>query len=88
MEIEAPSAGRLESIVLVKLTYYASSTARFLSKLCSNYARFFENCAPFFQYYARQKMGITVRKVSFIDLLFYYCYYHCSPDFACCFSGF
>ena len=38
-----------------------------------------------FQYYARQKMGKTGRKVSFINLLYYY---YCSPDFLCCFSGF
>ena len=35
---------RLESIVLVKLAYYAISTARFLSKLCSNYALFSKFC--------------------------------------------
>ena len=33
-----------ESIVLVKLVYYASSTARFLSKFFSNYACFSKFC--------------------------------------------
>ena len=68
MKIGAPSAGRLESIVLVKVAYYASSTARFSSKLCS----FFKIVLLFFNVfhpnYARQKIGISVRKVSFIDL--------------------
>ena len=61
---------RLESIVLVKLIYYARSTAPFLSKLCSNYARF--------NIILDNKMGKTVRKVSFINLLYYYYF---SPDF-------
>ena len=68
---------KIESIVLVKLIYYARSTAPFLSKLCSNYARF--------NIILDNKMGKTVRKVSFINFLYYYC---CCPDFVCCFSGF
>ena len=68
---------RLESIVLVKLIYYVRSTAPFLSKLCSNYARF--------NIILDNKMGKTVRKVSFINLLYYYYF---SRDFVCCFSGF
>ena len=31
-------------IVLVKVAYYASGSARFLPKLCSNYARFSKLC--------------------------------------------
>ena len=68
---------RLESIELVKLIYYARSTAPFLSKLCSNYARF--------NIILDNKMGKTVRKVSFITLLHYY---HSSPGLVCCFCGF
>ena len=35
---------RFESIVLLKLVYYASSTARFLFKFFSNYAGFSKFC--------------------------------------------
>ena len=71
--------------MLEKLVNYANSTAR----LYPNYAQImlvFQNSATFFQYYAaRQKMGKTVRKVSFISLLHYY---HSSPGLVCCFYGF
>ena len=71
--------------MIVKPVNYASSTAR----LYPNYAQImlvFKNSATFFQYYAaRQKMGKTVRKVSFITLLHYY---HSSPGLVCCFYGF
>ena len=42
-------------IVLVKVAYYASGSARFLPKLCSNYARF-SNCATFLKNYSVHKL--------------------------------
>ena len=38
------NAARHLPIVLVKVAYYASGSARFLPKLCSNYARFSKLC--------------------------------------------
>ena len=42
-------------IVLVKVAYYASGSARFLPKLCSNYARF-SNYATFLKNYSVHKL--------------------------------
>ena len=38
----------------------------------------FKNSATFFQYYPRQKVAKTIRKVSFTNLLYYY-YYNLLP---------
>ena len=40
-----PTRNRPLSIVLVKLAYYATSSARFFPNLCSNYARFWKLCS-------------------------------------------
>ena len=45
-------------IVLVKVAYYASGSARFLPKLCSNYARFSKLCY-FFKNYSVHISDIT-----------------------------
>ena len=71
--------------MLVKLTYYAGSTARFFYPIMLKLCLFFKiPLQTFFQYYVPPKIGKTIRKVSFINLFYYYC----SPDFVCCFSGF
>ena len=49
---------RLQSIVLVKLAYYASSTARFLSKLCLKLCSFFKITLLFFNIMLDKKMGL------------------------------
>ena len=49
----------IESIVLVKLVYYASSTARFLSKFFSNYAGFSKFCY-LYSIVRSTKMGKTI----------------------------
>ena len=41
-------------IVLVKVAYYASGSARFLPKLCSNYARFSKLCYFFKKLFCAQ----------------------------------
>ena len=41
-------------IVLVKVAYYASGSARFLPKLCSNYARFSKLCYFFKKIFCAQ----------------------------------
>ena len=58
--------------------------------LCQQYCSFFVQIMlkrrSLFKILCLTKIDKTVRKVSFINLLYYY--YYCSPDFVCCFSGF
>ena len=46
-------------IVLVKVAYYASGSARFLPKLCSNYARFSKLCYFFKKLFCAQTSQLT-----------------------------
>ena len=46
-------------IVLVKVAYYASGSARFLPKLCSNYARFSKLCYFFKKLFYAQTSQLT-----------------------------
>ena len=46
-------------IVLVKVAYYASGSARFLPKLCSNYARFSRLCYFFKKLFCAQTSQLT-----------------------------
>ena len=48
------TAARHLPIVLVKVAYYASDSARFLPKLCSNYARFSKLCYFFKKLFCAQ----------------------------------
>ena len=53
------TAGRHLPIVLVKVAYYASGSARFLPKLCSNYARFSKLCYFFKKLFCAQTSQLT-----------------------------
>ena len=46
-------------IVLVKVAYYASGSARLLPKLCSNYAHFSKLCYSFKKLFCAQTSQLT-----------------------------
>ena len=70
-------------IVLVKVAYYASGSARFLPKLCSNYARFSKLCYFFFKLFCAQTSQLTRQglKMYFINPVYL-------PDWNPCFQKF
>ena len=53
------ASGRHLPIVLVKVAYYASGSARFLPKLCSNHARFSKLCYFFKKLFCAQTSQLT-----------------------------
>ena len=57
--IGCSSSARHLPIVLVKVAYYASGSARFLPKLCSNYARFSKLCYFFKKLFCAQTSQLT-----------------------------
>ena len=71
-------------MVIVLLFFFVCLCFFFLSKRCSNYARFSKFCY-FVSILCSTKMSKTVRKMSFINISYYY---YCFHDFECCFSGF
>ena len=58
-------------IVLVKVAYYASGSARFLPKLCSNYARFSKLCYFLKKLFCAQTSQLTRQVVQVVQALVY-----------------
>ena len=56
-------------IVLVKVAYYASGSARFLPKLCSNYARFSKLCYFFKKLFCVQTSQLTRQVVQVVQVV-------------------
>ena len=68
-KFEASSETRHLPIVLVKVAYYASGSARFLPKLCSNYARFSKLCYFFKKLFCAQTSQLTRQVVQVVQVV-------------------